>query len=916
LAATALQSTPFLTTKLFVPPLPQGLVVRARVVRRLEEGLRRRLTLISAPPGFGKTTLVSAWYHSTDRADVAVAWLSLDELDNDTGRFLAYLVEAFNQASPEIAGEAHALIGSATNVPLELVVTQLINSAGRLPGEVALVLDDYHVIDEPAIHRALDFLIGRLPPQLHVVLTSRVDPPLALSRLRGRGEMTHIQTGDLRFTVQETRDFVQRAIGCAIDADDIRALEQRTEGWVTGLQLAAISMREREDLHAFIHSFSGHHQHVFDYLVDEVLDRQPPATQEFLLQSSLFDRFTAELCDAAAGRHDSQALLDSIARSNLFITPLDSERLWFRYHQLFADLLRRRLRQTQPNIIPVFHRRASLWFEAHGDPVEAIQQASNGEDWPRLSELVKAYQEQLFNQGRSKTLLRLMRAVPNEVVLTDPWLLMTRIWANNLNGGLEISSRDMVALEDLLDRIERDAGRVPSGRGELSDAELRYMRGSLAEAMAMNAILENDFERTIELCDETLQQLPQEELRLRSMFKGVRAQGCWLAGDLQQAAGDSLEMLELSRRADAPLARIIGFLSTGSIEVEWGMLDSAAAYYRQAVDFAAEHGLSTWQYLGRLLSFQSEIHYERNELDEALEVARRAREIVDYWATVHAYDVTFLHLARIHYARHELESARSVLSQAPPYSGLGPGASDVAQVDALRALIDLETGGQARRSAIEREWLARGPGLPERVWLWTAATRMRAQVLNALGRHNEAVATVAILFETCVERGWVRQAIQTGTVLALGQQGQGRQGAALETFERVLQLAAPRGFLRSILDAGPGIERVIEAALDRRRADSGDTIYLNRLFRIAREDRLRRQATRPAPEQGLIEPLSERELEVLRLIAAGHTNAAIAGELYVVVGTVKAHASNIYAKLGVRSRTQAIKRARELGLVD
>lgn len=898
-------------TKLFVPQVHPDMVVRARIVQRLEEGLRRRLTLISAPAGFGKTTLVSDWHHSGSRDDVAVAWLSLDERDNDTGRFLTYLVEAFHLANPEIGDDARVLTTSMPNVQPELILTRLINSVGYLSGQVALVLDDYHVIENPGIHNAMDFFIEHLPPQLHVILTCRTDPPLSLARLRVRGEVIDIGAEDLRFTVQETTDFLQNAIGRDIGAGDILELERRTEGWAAGLQLAAISLRDRDDVHAFIHSFSGQHHHIVDYLVDEVLNRQPVATQEFLLRTSLFDRFTADLCDAVTRRGDSHAMLESLERSNLFITALDSERRWFRYHHLFAGVLRRKLRQAQPDVILDLHRRASIWFEEHGDPIEAIWQSINGEDWRRAGDLIEANERLLFSRGQSRALLRLTQAVPNEVVLSRPWLLNARAWAQILNGEVENSRRDLTALVGLIERIERD----PSRAGEISEIERGQIRGSLAAARAMNSILANDFEATLKFSDEALGQLPEEDIGRRSMTKGVRAQALWLSGDLQSSADASREMIELSKLTEAPLFRIIGLLTVGSIEVEWGHFDRAAALYEQAIDYAEGRGLSNWQYVGRVLSFQSEIPYERNDLEEALDIAKRGREIAGHWASRQAYDVTYLHLARVHYARRDLDSARSVLSEAPAYANAGPGAAKAAQVEALQALVDLESGERERLGRIESDLLAAASGLRDRVWLWTPAMRVRGQVLNALGRYDDALSILAPLFDICIERGWVRQAIQTGAVLAISHHGRGDQSAAVRTLEQVLTYAEPHGFLRSILDAGAGIDQVIEAALKRRREERHDTAYLNRLLKIAREERQRGSAA-SATQRGLVEPLSEREIEVLRLIAAGYSNAEIADEIYVVVGTVKAHAHNIYTKLGVRNRTQAIKRARELGLVE
>ena len=902
-------------TKLFAPRVQADLIVRSRIVQRLEEGLRRRLTLVSAPAGFGKTTLITSWLHAVADNRYSPAWLSLDERDDDVDRFLAYVVEALHLANPAVGGSAREMLQSATPTQPELIAISLINDIGALSSQIVLVLDDYHLIQHPAIHELMDFFIDNMPAQLHVIITCRADPPLSLSRWRGRREMIEIRAEDLRFTAGETESFLQSALGQAIDASDVQVLEQRTEGWITGLQLVAISLRDREDAHEFIQSFSGQHHHIFDYLVEEVLNRESPETQEFLLQTSLFGQFTAGLCDAVTGRTDGQASLEYLERSNLFIVALDSERRWFRYHHLFADLLRRKLRLTHAAIIPELRRRASVWFEAQDDPVEAIWQSISGQDWQRVSELVKEYEWSLFNQGLSKIILRMLQAVPEEVVLSSPWMLYTRAAVHDLNGESAQCERDLIALEEFIDRLEND----PERADELSESDWLWLRTSLARTRGFTAVLDNDFQTMIHRSNEALQYLPDDAHALRGLTMGVRAQASWLMGDLETAAEGLRGAIDISRLADARMARLVGLLGLGSTEVEWGRFDRAADCYQQAVEFAESHELGAWQYTGRILSFQSEVPYERNELDQALDLATRGREIVGHWASRHAFDISYLHLARVHYALGDLERTRALLRQSPPYTGLGPGIVVVAQTEAFRALVDLEAGERATLSTIEGDLLTPTSDLLDRIWLWTPALRLRGQLLNALDRYDESAELLTPLHAICIERGWVRQAVQVGAVLAVAYQGTGDRTAAVQTFERVLAIAEPSGFLRSILDAGTGIEGIIEATLKLRRRDAGanaDTAYLSKLLGAIREEQQTRRNSPGVSQQGLVDPLSDREIEVLRLIAEGKTNAAIADDLYVVVGTVKAHSHNIYSKLGVRNRTQAVYRGRELGIVD
>ena len=911
MTATVAPPVLLLMTKLFVPGVRRDLVVRPRVVQRLEAGLGGKLTLVSAPPGFGKTSLISNWCVAS-RENISIAWLSLDERDNDPHRFLTYVTEALHLANSAIDGDARMVLRTTPNVQPEIIVTRLINSIGQLAERIVLVLDDYHVIENPAIHEAMDYLIARQPPQLHIILTGRAAPPLSLARLRGRGEVTDIRAEELRFSVEETETFLRGVLGRDIGPDGVLELEQRTEGWVTGLQLAAISMRDRDDIEAFISSFSGHNRHIVDYLVDEVLDRQSSDIHDFLLRTSLFDRFNADLCDAVTGRRDSEAALDHIERSNLFIISLDSERRWFRYHHLFADLLRRRLRQAQPDLIPELRHRASVWFEEHGEPVEAAWQSIAGEDWQRAAGLIEIYKDSLYAQGQSKIILRLTQAMPEDVVRARPSLLETRAWAHILNGQADRSYRDLATLHALLDEIDGDPAR-PDAPSELG---MRRLRGSLAAARSMNSILDNDFSATLELGAEALRYLVDDDDEQRSMVKAMRAQGFWLLGDLEASWESAREALALTERTDAPLFKIISLLTLGSIEVEWGRLARAADYYRRAFDYAESRGLSTWQYIGRVLSFQSEIDYERNDLDAALESARRGRDIVDYWSVSHAYDVSYPQLGRMLYVRGDLDGAGDVLRRAPAYSGLGPGASEVAQIRAFQALIDLETGRQPDLTAVEAVMGMPESEAPGDVWLWMPARRTWAQVLNGSGRHEEAVALLEPLVEFAAARGWERQMAASGSVLALGYFGLGDRESALRTLDQVLTRAEGHGFLRSVIDAGPGIDQLIDAVRQRLHTKGRRMGYVDRLHALAVERYREPRATTAPSAQGLVEPLTERELEVLGLIAAGYTNAEAADRLFVVVGTVKAHAHNIYGKLGVRSRTQAVARARELGLIE
>ena len=411
--------TSILATKLYIPPPRSKAVPRPRLVARLNEGLHRKLTLISAPAGFGKTTLVSEWVAGCERP---VAWLSLDEGDNDLARFLAYLVAALQTITADMGKGLLAGLQSPQPPPIELILTTLLNEITTIPDHFVLVLDDYHVIDAQPVDHALTFLLEHLPPQMHLVIATREDPQLPLARLRARGQLTELRAADLRFTPSEAAEFLNQVMGLNLSADDIAALETRTEGWIAGLQMAALSMQGRSDTASFIQAFTGSHRFVLDYLVEEVLQRQPERVRSFLLQTAILDRLSGPLCDAVTGREDGRGMLDALERGNLFVVPLDDRRQWYRYHHLFADVLQARLMEEQPDQVSGLHRRASAWYEQNGLPSDAIRHALAAEDFERAADLIELAGPMVEESSLTATWLGWVRALPDELVRIRPVL--------------------------------------------------------------------------------------------------------------------------------------------------------------------------------------------------------------------------------------------------------------------------------------------------------------------------------------------------------------------------------------------------------------------------------------------------------------------------------------------------------------
>jgi LuxR family maltose regulon positive regulatory protein len=480
-------STPILTTKLYIPAPRLNVVLRPRLIERLNEGLHGKLTLISAPAGFGKTTLVSAWVAACQRP---TAWLSLDEGDNDPTRFLAYLVAALHTIAPNVGEGVLAVLQSPQSPPTESILTALLNEIATIPDNFVLVLDDYHVIEATPVDTALTFLLEHLPPQMHLLIATREDPQLPLARLRARGQLTELRAADLRFTPDEAAEFLKEVMGLNLSAEEIAALETRTEGWIAGLQMAALSMQGRADATSFIKSFTGIHHFVLDYLVEEVLQRQPDRIRSFLLQTSILDRLSGPLCDAVTGEEDGRGMLEALERGNLFVVPLDDERQWYRYHHLFADVLQARSIEEQSNQDPPLHRRASEWYEQNGLRADAIRHALAAEDFERAAGLVELAWPAMRRSRQEATLLGWVKALPDELVRARPVLSVVYAWALLDGGELEAAEARLRNTERWLDTTADVSERPEALSAEMvvvDEKQFRSLLASIANARAYRA---------------------------------------------------------------------------------------------------------------------------------------------------------------------------------------------------------------------------------------------------------------------------------------------------------------------------------------------------------------------------------------------------------------------------------------------
>jgi LuxR family maltose regulon positive regulatory protein len=929
-------AAPLLTTKLYIPPpRPREHVVsRPRLIERLDEGLRpdQRLTLISAPAGYGKTTLLGEWIScrgnvSTTRSGIPaqtpplhVAWISLDEGDNDPTRFLTYLVGALQTVDTEIGQDTAAALRALQHQQpsTEMLLTGLINEITNLSAPLVLVLDDYHVIKAQPVHQAISFLIDHVPAHVHLIIATRTDPPLHLARLRARMQLSELRAAELRFTTDEAAAFLNQVTGLDLSSDDVAALESRTEGWIVGLQLAALSMKDREDIPGFIAAFTGSHHYILDYLTEEVLRRQPENVQTFLLHTTVLDRLCGPLCDALLDIRDrrdapSHEILEHLESCNLFIVPLDDERRWYRYHRLFADLLLNRLGRLHADQVPELHRRASLWYEHNGSIAEAVRHAVSAGDWPRAADLVEQRGWQLLGQGEIVTISRWLTALPEDLVRARTELCILYAWILVLTGQSD-------AVESRLQDAEKNLA-LQSASAESEDA-----LGHIAAVRAYAATHEGDATRAIVLAREALERLPGDDLAVRSIISFTLGSAYLLTGDVAGACQAFAEASEIGRASGDVHVAVSALSALGGQQMALGRLYQASETFQTVLHLSAERERDgkPLPITARAYSGLSELHYEWNDLEAATRYAKESVELAKRWGNAEVWVRTPLALAWALQARGDMDGAYAALEKADQFARRHHMSLwSVARVEACRVRLWLApVGGDmaaAARWAEARESVLQADGeLPygrEREYL------ALARVLIALGRYGDALDWLARLRAAASAGDRVGRVIETLVLEAVARQARGERQQAISTLEQALSLARPEGYVRTFLDEGAPVAALLsEMAGDRQ---SPNAPYVRRLlaaFGIEVDGRGRTVRTSavstavPSPHP-LVEPLTERELEVLGCIAAGLSNAEIAGQLFIAVSTVKRHINHIFGKLGVTSRVQAVVRAQELGLL-
>jgi LuxR family maltose regulon positive regulatory protein len=931
-----------LQTKLYIPPLRPNLVPRPQLIERLNQGLQQgcKLILISAPAGFGKTTLVSEWIASNERP---AAWLSLDEGDNDHTRFLAYLVAALQTIAPNIGEGVLDVLQSPKPPPIETILTALLNEISNYPESFTIVLDDYYVIDAKPADNTLTFLLEHLPPQMHLVIATREDPNLPLARLRGRGQLTELRVTDLRFNYAEAAGFLNQVMGLNLSAEDIAILETRTEGWIAGLQLAAISMQGKKDATSFIKSFTGSHHFVMDYLVEEVLKQQPENVQTFLLRTSILNRLCGDLCDAVLRRDASlhltppvsgQETLEYLEHANLFIVPLDNERRWYRYHHLFADLLRQRLHQSadsssgeEGKSVAELHSRARKWYEDNGLEIEAFRHAVAADDIDNIARLAEGEGMPLHLRGGLVPVLNWLASAPATVLDARPSLWVMYASALLLAGQLTDVEQKLRAAEATLQGTETDdntnfmRGLIASARASLaayaitgqpigveekllaaetamqdteSDEKSHELVGLITPTRDVMAVNQHQVEAVIVQSRLALEYLQPDNLLFRTVPTWLLGVAYQLQGDWAAAGRAYSEAISMSQALGATLITIPATIGLGNVQEAENQLYLATESYRRGLQLGDDRPLPVTceAYLGL-----ARIFYEWNDLGAARQHRQHSVQLARQIVNTDNIVSCEVFLARLKLAQGDVADAAAILAQADLFVRQHNYMHRIPEVAAAQVLALLHQGNLAVAAHLAEKHAL--PISQARVHLAQGDTSTALAVLEPLRRQVEA-------------KGWEDEQLKVMVLQAVAHHAHGEKDKAVQLLGDALTLAEPGGFIRIFVDEGiPMAQLLSEAAARGIMPD-----YTGKLLAVfeAEEQTSEGKSYLP-PAQPLIEPLSQRELEVLQLIAQGLSNREISERLYIALDTVKSHNRNIFSKLGVKNRTQAIGKARSLRLL-
>ncbi|TCC63246.1 tetratricopeptide repeat protein [Kribbella pittospori] len=868
--------SPLLESKLYLPRNRQALVPRERLAERLRRGDGVRLTLVSAPAGFGKTTLLSAL--AADRT----AWVSLEESDRHATTFWTYVLTALERAAPGVGEGALGLLQSG-QAPIESVLAGVLNELSVLPDDVDLVLDDYHLADGPEIQPGMVFLVEHLPPQVQLLISTRADPALPLARLRARGELVEIRAADLRFTVDEATAYLNDVTGLDLDATAIATLEGRTEGWIAALRLAALSLQGRDDATAFIEGFAGDDRYVVDYLLDEVLDRQPDDVRRFLLETSIADRLTGPLCDAVTGRSGGKAMLEALERQNLFLVPLDDHRRWYRYHHLFGDVLRTHLTEERGDVGEL-HRRASRWYEKAGESVAAVRHALAAGDAERAADLVELAVPALRRERQEPTLRRWLDDIPNAVVQKRPVLAVGFV-------GALMACNEFDGVGQRIDDVERVLAGPADALVVVDRGELARLPGAIETYRAALALAGGDPAATIEHAGGAIDRAAEGDHLTTAAASALAGLANWAGGDLE-AAHDGYTTAARDLQRVGYIADVLGCsITLADIETTQGRLRQAQSTFERALDLGEGLRGTADMYVGL-----SRLALERNDLDAASNYLRRAEDLGPAAGLPQNPYRWRVAMARLREAEGDLTGARDQLDAAERVY-VGDFSPNVRPIAAHRARLLVAQGHlSGARDWVRQQGLSADDDLS---YLREFEHVTLARILLAEQVRGDAIRLLERL-QAAAEAGG-----RTGTVIEILVLRALARGD-VDPLDRALTLAEPEGYVRAFIAEGPPMASML-AALAQRRP------YPRMLLDAVRRPTV--QTPKPAGDQALVDPLSDRELDVLRLLAGDLDGPSIARQLVVSLNTVRTHTKHIYAKLGVTNRRSAVRRAHQLNLL-
>jgi LuxR family maltose regulon positive regulatory protein len=892
------QSKHLLRTKFYVPPIRSNEIARPRLIDLINGGLDRALILVSAPAGYGKTTLVSRWLKETG---IPSAWLSLDVGDNDPIRFLQFLLTAIQPIAPGIGDDLPDMLQGVQPAQFENVTNFLTNELASITDPFVLVLDDFHVINSEAVLNIVIYLLEHLPYQKHLVLLTRSDPPLPLSRLRVRNQLLDIRADQLRFTQPEIAAFLNDAMGLRLSTNDLSAMEARTEGWIAGLQLAALSMQGSKDIHGFVTVFTGSHHYVMDYLAEEVLKLQPRKVRAFLLQTSILDHMCGPLCESIVdadtdGPVDGQAMLEALEGKNLFVIPLDDERRWYRYHHLFADVLRKRLKHQFPHLLPELHRRASHWYEQNGFIPEAIRYSLTADDQDRAIQLIEQNGCLLLIRGEVSTLPNWIKAVEPRAQ-TRPWMYIFKAWLFALTGFPERVEEMLQIAEKLISSLETDTG-------------IKIMQGAIATARAYRTNQEGETTQAASFARQALEYLPDNDLvsrSLRTVATSLLGDASSMNGELEDARQAYMEAKQIGQAAGDIHLVIVVNSNLANVLIEQGLLHQAAEIYSETLQMATRPDGKKLVIAGRVYAELSQVSCEWNNLETATEQVHRSIALCRQWGNIDLQAVGSLILARLEQVQAHPKVALEAMHIAEKLANehhLLPKYFTWVKYALVRLWI--AQGNLEKASHIVQEsGIKTNDEIP---YLREPEFLALLRLLLAQGDYDASLALSKRLLQKAEASRRMGRAIEVLVLQALIFQGRKELDQALAVLKKALSLAKPERYIRTFMDEGEPMVRLLHLA----RSRQIETEYVTDLLSVIEEA----AGTTQPPPQLLIEPLTTREVEVLKLIEAGYSNQEITEKLVISIPTVKRHISNIYTKLGVKSRTQAIAMGKELKLFE